>query len=271
MTIEYDSTDIHPPAVQELSELWRYRDLLKLLVSNSIKTRYKRSTLGLIWTLLNPLLNTLVLTIAFSQLMRFEVKSYPIYLLTGLILWNFFSQTTLQAANTLVWGSGLLRRIYIPRTIFAISVMGNGLINFFLSLIPLVIIMLAIKHPLNPTIMLLPLPIFLTAVFTLGVALMVSTLAIFFTDIVDLYNLLLPAWFYLTPIVYPLTIVPPNIAAYMHWNPMNLLLEQFRLLIYFGQTPSLQSTLIVACIAFATLGIGWWVFTKRVDELAYRI
>lgn len=271
MTFDYDSTRTRPPALQELAELWRYRDLLKLLVGNSLKTRYKRSALGVLWTLLNPLLNTLVLTIAFSQLMRFEVQSYPVYLLSGLVLWNFFAQTTLQAANTLVWGSGLLKRIYVPRAIFAVAVLGNGLVNLLLSILPLLAVMLVLGHPLHASLLLLPLPILLVAMFTLGVALLVSTLAIFFTDVVDLYNILLQAWFFLTPIVYPLSILPQPWAAILRFNPMNLLVVPFRQVIYFGEIPSPASLALTAGLSLATLVLGWWVFTQRLDDLAYRI
>jgi ABC-2 type transport system permease protein len=271
MTLEYDSEKLSNPFFREVTELWRYRDLLWLLIANSIKTRYKRSTLGIVWTLLNPLLNTLVLTIAFSQLMRFDVKSYPIYLLTGMIFWNFFAQTTLTAASTLVWGSGLLKRVYIPRTIFAVSTLGNGLVNYVLALIPLIIIMLALGHPVRPSILLLPIPVLITSLFTLGIALFVSAMAVFFTDVVDLYNNLIQVWFYLTPIWYPLSIVPPRWAAILRWNPINLMLEQVRAVIYDGVVPSWHSFLLTGIISLVVFLLGWWIFTKRVDELAYRI
>jgi ABC-type polysaccharide/polyol phosphate export permease len=267
----YDSTKVGIPAVSELVELWRYRDLLKFMVINSIKTRYKRSVLGVVWTLLNPLLNTLVLSIALSAIMRFQVDNYPIYLLVGLIFWNFFSQTTVTATHTLIWGSGLLKRVYIPRTIFAVSVLGNGLINILLSLIPLTLIMLAMQHPIQSVLVFLPLPVLLLAMFTLGVALLVSTLAILFVDIVDMYSVILSAWFFLTPIIYPLSIVPENIRIYIQWNPMNVMVGMFRSLLYYGEMPSLTTLGTAGIIAITTLVIGWIVFSYKVDELAYRI
>ncbi len=137
----YDSADRRSPATRELIELLRYRDLLRLMVTNIVKTRYKRSALGVVWTLLNPLLNMAVLTIAFSSLFRASLQRYPVYILAGLICWNLFAQTTISAMNTLVWGGSLLKRIYIPRTIFAVAAIGNGLVNLGLALIPLVVIM----------------------------------------------------------------------------------------------------------------------------------
>jgi ABC-type polysaccharide/polyol phosphate export permease len=271
LSIEYNSTEARSPFIGELVELWHYRDLLMLLVTNSIKTRYKRSTLGVLWTLLNPLLNTLVLTIAFQQIMRFDVENYTIYLLVGLLFWTFFSQTTTQAMNTLIWGSNLLKRIYVPRTIFAVSVLGNGLINFLLSLIPLAAIMLFTRHPFHPTLLLLPFAILLMAMFTLGLSLFISALAVFFVDVVDIYSILLQALFYLTPIIYPLSMIPDPIARFIKLNPMTTMVDLFRSLIYSGQIPPVGLTLTAVGLSVFSLILGWWVFTKRVDEFAYRL
>ena len=271
LSIEYNSAEARSPFIGELVELWRYRDLLMLLVTNSIKTRYKRSTLGVVWTLLNPLLSTLVLTIAFQAIMRFRVENYTIYLLVGLLFWTFFSQSTTQAMNTLIWGSNLLKRIYVPRTIFAVSVLGNGLINFLLSLIPLAVIMLFMRHPFYSTLLLLPFAILLMAMFTLGLALFISTLAVFFVDVVDIYGILLQALFYLTPIIYPLDIIPAQFARFIKLNPMTIMVELFRTLIYNGQIPSTGLSLAAVGLSLFSLLIGWFVFTKRVDEFAYRL
>jgi len=271
LTIDYDSANVPSPAINELGELWRYRDLLRMLVSNSIKTRYKRSALGVVWTLLNPLLNTLVLTIAFSQLLRFNVKNYAIYLLVGLLVWNFFSQTTTHAMNTLVWGSSLIKRIYVPRTIFAISVLGNGLVNYGLALIPLGLIMLVMRHPFSWTLLLLPLALLFLAMFTLGVTLLISTLAVFFVDVIDMYGILLSAWFYLTPIIYPIEIVPEKFALLLRLNPMYYMVSLFRSLIFDGMVPSPELWLVSGVLAISTLLLGWWIFTKKSDEFAYRI
>ena len=271
MTPFYDSASIRSPALHELRELWRYRDLLRLLVSNSIKTRYKRSTLGILWTLLNPLLTTLVLTIAFSQIFRFQIQNYTIYLLVGLLFWNFFSQSTTQAMATLIWGSSLIKRIYIPRTIFAVSVVGNGLTNLLLALIPLALVMLITGHPFSLALLWLPLAILLLVMFTLGLALFMSTLAVYFVDVVDLYSILLTVWFYLTPVIYPVEIVPPRFAPLVQLNPMTTMLGLFRSIVYLGETPSLQAWLIAAGLAVVSLGAGWLVFTRRANDFAYRI
>ncbi len=268
---EYDSQLLPQPAVNELIELWRYRDLLQLLVANRIKTRYKRSVLGVVWTLLNPLLNTLVLTIAFSQLFRFNLPNYAIYILSGLLFWNFFSQSINDAMDTLVWGSSLLKRIYVPRTIFAVAVVGNGLVNYLLALIPLGLIMLVMHQPFSTALITLPLAILILAMFTLGLSLLVSTVAVFVVDFVYIFNVLLSVWFYLTPIIYPLSIIPQSFQPLIRLNPLLHLLELFHTLIYNANMPDPRLWGLTFIMSLVTLIIGWLVFTSKVDEFAYRI
>ncbi len=271
MSTQYDSAGTRPPIINEFLELWRYRDLLKLLVENSIKTRYKRSSIGVLWTLLNPLLNTIVLSTVFSQIFRFGTPNFPVYLLTGLVFWGFFRQATTSAMYKLIWGSNLLKRIYIPRTIFAISVLGNGLVNYLLTLFPLLLIMLVFRHPFTMPLILLPVAILLMAMFTLGVALFMSTIAVFFTDIVEIYSVVLSALYFTLPIFYPLKIIPERFIVYMKFNPLFLQLDIFRAIIYRGEWPAPNVMLGAAISSVVMLAVGWWVFTRKVDEFAYRI
>lgn len=268
---EYDSEKIGHPAVYEFQELLRYKDLLQMLVSNSIKTRYKRSTLGVIWTLLNPLLTTAVLTIAFSHIMRFDVENYPLYLMAGLIFWNFFAQTTTVAMQQMVWGSNLIKRVYVPRTIFSVAVVGNGLTNLLLAMIPLGILMIIFRQPFTGALLTLPVALVFAGMFVLGFSLLISTLAVFFTDVVEIYGVALQALFYLTPIIYPSDSLPQNFQFILKLNPLYTLIELFRKPIFLGQAASGGEFLIGAGLAVVMLGIGWFAFTSRADEFAYRI
>lgn len=268
----YDSAALRlPAAVRELQELLRSYDLLSILVLSSIKTRYKRSSLGVVWTLLNPLLQMTVLTIAFSSLFRSSLERYPIYLLTGLVCWNFFSQSTTLAMHSLLWGAGLLKRVYMPRTIFVVSAIANGLINLGLSLIPLLEIVLFLGHPVYPAWGFLPVAVLLSAAFSLGLSLILSVLAVFFSDVVELYQSLLQILLYLTPIIYPKEIIPARFAGFFELNPLYHLIELFRAPIYSGQLPSLRTILLAAVFSISTLLIGWWTFTGKADEIAYRV
>ena len=269
--IEYDSQSPGGPFLAELKELLRYRGLLHLLILNNIKTRYKRSVLGVLWTLLNPLLIMTVLAIAFSTLFRFSLLNYPVYLLSGLILWNFFAQTTTTAMQAITWGGSLIKRIYLPRTVFSVSALGSELINLLLSLIPLIIIMMAMGHPFRPALLFLPLAVLIIAMFALGTGLIISTLAVFFVDAAHIYQIVLTAWFYLTPIIYPVDIIPSGYLAYLKLNPMYYLVDLFRTPLYLGRFPDPESLLIGLGWSFSTLLAGWWIFSRKADQLAYRI
>lgn len=269
--LTYDSAARRSLLTGEIFEIVRYRDLLRLLIANSIKTRYKRSALGIIWTLVNPMLQMIVLTIAFSQLFKATIIDYPVYILAGLIFWNFFAQTTTSAMQSLVWGGSLLKRIYIPRTMFAMSAAGNGLVNLGLAMIPLVLIMVGMGHPFRSALWFLPVAILLTAMFTLGVALFLSALAVFYVDVVDMYQIFLSAFFYLTPVMYPKEIFPANLVWFMNLNPLFHLLELFRRPIYLGVLPGPNTIAAATASAVVALAVGWWAFTLKEDEFAYRI
>lgn len=267
----YDSGLTGNPFLSELKELIRYRDLLWQLVSRNIKTRYKRSVLGIFWTMLNPLLMMLVLTFIFSNVFRFQLPHYATYALAGLALWNFFAQTTTGAMSELIWGSSLMHRIYLPRSIFAISALGTSLVNLVLTLIPLFLVMIITGTPMRPALLILPLPILLTAMFALGVALILSRVAAFFADVLEMYQILLMGWMYLTPIIYPKEIIPEHLRWLFNLNPLYHLIEIFRAPLLVGWLAGPNTVLASVVTAFVTLAFGWWYFSRKADELAYRI
>jgi ABC-2 type transport system permease protein len=268
----YDSASQGSPAAEELRAVLKYRYLIVQLVRRDILTRYKRSSLGVAWTMLNPLGTMLILTIVFSKAFGGSQEGYAAYVLSGLIAWNFFAQSTNAATLHLVWGGSLLKKIYIPRTSFAVSATGTGLINLLISLIPLLLVMLIIKVPIRWTIILLPIPILFLAMFALGIGLLISTMAIFYADIAEMYQIFLTAWMYLSPVIWSPEILPE---AYRLWitklNPMYYLIELFRTPIIYGQVPDINLLLISAGIATFTLFAGWMFFTSKSDEFAYRV
>ncbi len=267
---EYDSAKDRLTIASEVRALFRYRDLLKSLIAKTIKSRYKRSALGVAWTLLNPLVNMAVLALAFSTVFRGSVPNYPVYILLGLTTWNFFSQSTAWAMGQFVWGGALMKRVYVPPSVFAVACVGNGLVNVGFSLVPLVAIMLISGHPFHATWWFFPIALLVLAVFCLGVALFMSTLAVFFADVVDMYQLVLQAWFFLTPIIYPRQVFPHRYDWLLQINPMYPLLELVRRPIYAGELPDLGTVLLAVSWAVAALAVGSWVFTSKADEFAYR-
>lgn len=273
LSVVYDSTRRGSVLFEELREIINYRYLIMQLVRRDILTRYKRSFLGVAWTMLNPLGMMLVWTIAFSQFFRSaDLPSYPSFVLNGLLAWTFFSQTTTASMVNLVWGGGLLNRIYIPRTSFAIAAMGTGLVNIGLSMVPLMLVMLVTGLPIHWSILFIPISLLILAFFALGVGLLISTLAVYFPDIAEMYQIVLIAWMFLTPVMYPETILPLAYRTYITMlNPMYHLVKLFRIPLYYGRLPTWFELLVPLTFSLVVLIIGWYVFVRKSDEFAYRI
>lgn len=268
-TVIYDSAKRGSAALEELRGIVQYRDLIFQLVRRDVVTRYKRSILGIAWTMLQPLGIMVVLSLVFSNLFS-SVRGYPTYILSGLIAWTFFSQTTNAIISQTVWGGELFRRIYLPRTSFAVSSIGTGLVNVVLSLVPLLVIMLLTGNSIHLSILFIPFVLLFLAAFTLGVGLIISTLAVFFPDVSEMYQIVLLAWMYLTPIIYPEEIIPQ---AYRFWlfnlNPMYHLVKIFRMPLYDGILPDWRTLLVGTVVSLLTLIVGWFVYSRKADEFAY--
>lgn len=269
-TMIYDSAKRGSPAIEELRDVFQFRDLIYQLVRRDIVTRYKRSVLGIAWTLIQPLGMMIVISIVFSRLFN-RIEGYSVYLLSGIITWTFFSQTTTATIHQMVWGGVLLKKIYLPSTAFAISAVGTGLVNLVLSLIPLLIIAAVENIPITGNLIFLPVAMLLVAIFALGLGLLISTFAIYFPDIAEMYQVVLIGWMYLTPIIYPIDIVPARIQSLLKLNPMYYFVQMMRAPIYDGTLPSLHILKISTLIAVITLMLGWIVFSIKSDDFAYRL
>ncbi len=267
----YDSMNRPPRPIEELIQVVQYKDLIFQLLRRDLLTRYKRSVLGVAWTMIGPLGTMLVLSIVFSQVFS-TVKGYPAYILSGLMAWNLFAQTSNAAMVNLVWGGGLLHRIYIPRTSFALSAVGTGMINVLLALIPLAAIMLLYGIPVRWTVIFLPVPLILIAAFALGFGLILSTFAIYFPDVAEMYQIVLTAWMYLTPILYPEETLPAALRVWVQWlNPMYSLVKLFRYPLYYGSLPPFAELWPAVLMALIVLVVGWSFFSYRSDEFSYRV
>ncbi len=268
----YDSSQHKSNALAELQEIFHYRNLVFQFIRRDILTRYKRSILGIAWTMLTPLGTMLVLTIVFSRAFGVTEKGYAAYVLSGLMAWTFFAQTTNAATVNLIWGGTLLNRIYVPRTAFAVSAVGTGLVNLTISIIPLVVVIIVTKIPITWAILFLPVPMILLALFSLGVGLLLSAIAIYFADVTEMYQVILTAWLYLSPVIWTESLLPGGyVPILIRLNPMYHLINLFRAPIYYGRLPTIEELSISVAISLITVFFGWWFFTNRADEFAYRV
>ncbi len=265
----YDSARQRPFWLEEGVNLWRYRGLVHELVIRDIKVRYKRSFLGILWTMLAPLLNMIALTLVFSALLKMSIRNYPVYFMAGSIFWTFFSQTTSTATAQTLGSNELAKRMFVPRSVFIASALGGGLVNLFLSLVPLLLILVATGYPLYATWAFLPISVLITALFTAGVSLVLFTVASRFADIKEMYLVIVQTWFFLTPIVYHPSIVPFRYRIALWANPMYYLVQVFRKPIYDGVIPSAELTLGSLALSVVVLVTGWVFFCHRRDNMAY--
>lgn len=250
-----------------LREFWKYRDLLKLLVSKQIKLKYRRSFLGYLWSVLNPLLIMVVMTIVFSTMFSRNIENFPVYLFCGQLLFNFMSNSTHQAIFSITGSAALLKKTYVPKYIFTVAKVTSGLVDLVFSLGALVIVMLVTQAKVTWHALLFPLVLLQLYVFCIGLGLFLAQANVFFKDTQFIYNAVTTAWMYLTPIFYPLEALPEQVIwCIKHLNPMYFYVGQFRDLIYYGQLPGHLIILAGCGAAVIMLFIGIWSFIRSKDN-----
>ena len=254
-----------------LNDLWRYRDLVRYLVGRDLKVRYRRSFIGFLWTMLQPLLTMLVLYIVFSSLFRFSIASYPVYVLAGLLFWNFFQQSIITSMNSLRTNSALLLKLPVPNVVFPVATVLSGVVNLLLALLPAVLIVIVTGHRPTPALLFLPVSILIAALFTLGAGLLLAPLAVFFSDVVELVGVGMTLLYFLTPIFYPKEILPAQLAPLVRFNPVRSILEVFRDPIYNGKVPPLSHLAVAAALAVVVLLIGAMAFRRSCNRIPFYI
>lgn len=261
--VVYDSREQSSNGLYAAKELRSFGHLLHILVKLSLTLRYRRSLLGILWTLLNPLLNMLVLTVAFSTLFSAHISRYPPYVLIGLMVWDFFGQTTTFAVNQLLWGSPLLNRVWLPAGVFPLSAAITGVINFLLTFLPLTAVLLLSKVSLSWAFLFFPVPLFFLALLSLGVSLFLASFASEFYDLMNMWNVLLRAWYFLTPIMYPEAIFPERGRWLLFTNPLYHLLHCFREPLLNGRLPAIEHVAVAGLVSTLACLAGWSYFSRR--------
>lgn len=247
----------------EIRELIANSNLLLNLVRRDLTVRYKRSVIGFFWTMLNPLLLMIILTIVFANIFRFEgIEHYEVYFLSEYLVFAFFTQTTIQSMTSLAWNGALMKRVRVPKAIFALSSTVSGLVNLCLAYCPLFVIMVVRGAPIQPTAFFLPVAFLLIAVFSLGVSLLLSALAVYFEDVSQMYQVGTVALLYMTPVIYPIEIVPYKFLWLIRLNPLTQLFKLARDPVYYGTLPGLHILVASAAVAILTLVVGWQVFYR---------
>lgn len=244
----------------------RFRYLLLNLVTRDIKVKYRRSVLGIAWSVLNPLLMMVVITAVFNNLFRFDIEYFPIYYLTGWLIFNFVVEATSEAMNSVIYAGSLIKKVHLPKYIFPLEKCIFALINFLFSLIAMILVMAILRFPVKWTIILFPIPVMFTLIFAIGLGLILASLNVFFRDIGHLYGVWTTAWFYLTPIIYPSNILPPSVLVFVRVNPLYYYVEYFREIVMYGNIPSMWITFLCIGWSIAVLLLGLMLFKRNQDR-----
>lgn len=256
-----------------ISDMKRFFPLLKNLVSKDFKIKYRRSVLGVAWSVLNPLFTMLVITTVFGKLLKIEVENFATYYIVGFAIWNFFSEATSNSLGSILSSAPLIKKVYIPKYIFPLEKCLFSLVNFFFTLIAVIIVMLFQGVIPSVTAILFPIPVMFCFVFVCGVSLFLSAATVYFRDIQHLYGVLLTMLMYLTPIIYPLEILENHklVLNIVKSNPITHYVEYFRNLVMYNTIPSLQENLICICMSVGAFLIGALVFKKAQGKFILHI
>lgn len=249
-----------------ISAFQRYGYLMRQLVSRDFKTKYKRSVLGVLWSFLNPLLTMMVQYIVFSTLFRSDVPNFPLYLLSGIVCFNFFSEATNMALQSIIGNASLITKVYVPKYIYPITRVLSSSINLLLSLIPLLAVMLLTRTPVRSVILLLPFGLICLIAFCIGMGFILSTMMVFFRDTQFLWGVVSMLWMYATPIFYPESIIPAKYMMIYKCNPMYHIIRFVRILLIDGISPEPKAYALCLVASFVPLTVGAVIFKKNQDK-----
>lgn len=244
----------------------KYSYLLENLVSRDFKVKYRRSFLGVLWSMLNPILMMLVLNAVFSRIFRYDIENFPLYLISGQLLFGFFQSATNEANYSVIGASSLMKKVYIPKYLFPLEKMLFEFVNFILSLSALVVMMIIFQVPFKANMLLGIVPLLMLLMFTIGVGMILATYCVFFRDLKHLYSVILTAWMYLTPIFYPIDLLDGFVHKIIMINPMTWYILYFRTTVLYGELPTAEMNYVCLGYAVVMFILGFLVFKKHQDK-----
>lgn len=254
------------PLVSVCTLRTRYSFLLRQLVSRDFKAKYKRSALGMIWSFLNPLLTMSVQYVVFSTLFRSSTPNYAVYLLTGIVFFNFFNEAAAMGMTSITGNASLIKKVYMPKYIYPVARLISSLINFGLSLVPLLIVMLLSGIAPRPSLLLLVFDVLCLMGFVMGMVLLLTTAMTFFQDTQFLWGVMSMMWMYMTPIFYTESIIPQKLLTVFHMNPMYQYITFARICVVDGVSPAPTAYLWCVASSLAVLLLGIAAFKRHQDK-----
>jgi ABC-type polysaccharide/polyol phosphate export permease len=255
----------------DFRELARFAPVIQNMVVQELRVRYQRSFLGFVWTLLNPILMMATLTVVFSALMNRGAASYAVYLFSGMVPWTLFATTLSECTFCIIQNEGLIRKIYLPKLIFPVTRLFINLTTFTLSLVAMFVLLVPLGLRPSWSMLMLPVAVALFATFALGLGLVVATANTFYRDCAHLVGVFLQAWYFATPIIYPLEQFPERYQWRFWLNPAYPFVRLFQVIINEGSWPEPVLVAVAAGIAAVALGVGYAAFKSNEDKLVFRL
>lgn len=249
----------------------RYRYLIRQLVARDFKTKYKRSVLGVLWSFLNPLLTMMVQYIVFSTLFRSDIPNFAVYLLTGIVCFNFFSEATTMTLSSIVGNAALITKVYVPKYIYPLTRVMSSTINFLLALLPLLAVLLVTRTPITPAILLLPIGVACLFALCLGVGMLLASTMVFFRDTQFLWGVVCMLWMYMTPVFYPESIIPARFMTLYKCNPLYHIIRFIRIVLMDGISPEPKAYALMLIASSVPLALGALVFKRTQDRFVLNI
>lgn len=248
--------------------LYNYRELIKTSVKKDIGGKYKNSFLGILWSFVNPLLQIAVYAIIFPLIMKNNIPNYTVFMVCGLIPWNYFSTVINRASFTIIENGNIIKKVYFPREILPLSLVISETINFFISTIIIIGFILTYKMGITKYILLYPLVLLIQYIMLLGISLVVSSITVYFRDLQHFIGVLLQLFFYATPIVYSLETIPENFRWILKINPMTYIIEGFRDIFYYQKMPDIKMLGVILIISIVLCIIGYMIFRNLQKKFA---
>ncbi len=257
--------------VSRIAEVWQYRAMLWSLVLSELRTRYRGSFLGFLWTFINPLLMLLVYTFVFSKIMKVVMPHYPTFMFIGLLAWNLFASGVQSSSSVIVRQGSLVKKIYFPREILPLSVVGGSVINYAFSLVILIPFLLV--SGFYPTFYWFYIPIILLmeTILTVGLALLFASLTVYLRDLEHMLNIFMMLWFYFTPVVYSLSMLPGRMSVIFKFNPVADAVLAFQSVLYYNQSPHWKLFVYGCFVSIVLLLLGWSIFNRLSRRFAEEV
>ena len=251
--------------LDQIRQMIRYREAIRTMVARDLKVRYSNSVLGMLWSLFNPLLITVVFTVVFTFFLHNTLEKFPVFFLAGLLPWNLFAGSMLGCVASIIGNGHLISRVYFPRDILPLAVVLSNLVNFFFALVVLLALAAAYRIQAGAPLLFLPVVIVIQCLLNLGLGLFLGALNVHFRDTQQVVEVALQALFFLTPIIYPMESIPsPQTRLLMRLaNPLASLVVSYRDIIYSAQMPDLTLLGVTAVEALVLFAFGYWFFHKN--------